>query len=531
MDVVDELAWEGAGRPARSNSDRPVRTIPVLIVGAGFSGLAMALELLAAKREFLLIEKGESVGGTWAANRYPGAACDVPSHLYQLERRPGAQWSRSFAPREEIRLYLERVAAEPEIAERIERKVVMKRARWDAAHGAWRVRVRSKRGEETILATHLVLATGMLHVPKRPDIPGLDGFGGTVMHTAEWEPTFEPEGKRVAVIGTGASAIQLVPSLVDRGAEVTLYQRSAPHIVAKDDKALSGKAWLRWKPLRALYRRWLFEFHEIRHMVWRNYFRAVESAEAMSRDARERGGGNAAHLREIEPNHRIGCKRILQSNDYYTALASSAVDLVTAPIERVEPDGVVAGGRLRGADAIALATGFHVADAVGLDIEGPNGSLRTAWAGGAVALGGMHVAGFPNLSVLLGPGTALGHNSMVLMAEAQAKTLVRLLRNADRHDRAVLEPRADAQAAWEEQRAAMASRTVWGLSLEEGGCQSWYHDARGRPTAAWPGTVRQFRRALNRLSLRDYGDGGHAAPSPSGVGSVADRNAPLGDQR
>ena len=505
--AITEEDWGHAAAAAQAGDDTAnasTRSVPLLIVGAGFSGLAMALELRAAKRDFLLIEKGEGVGGTWAANAYPGAACDVPSHLYQLARRPWAGWSRAFAPREEIRDYLERVAAEPDLAARIERRTAMRHARWNAMRKAWRVAVRGPGGESEIVASHLVLATGMLHQPKRPDLPGLNEFGGTVMHTAEWDPLFEPRGKRIAVIGTGASAIQLVPALADAGAKVTLYQRTAPHVVEKRDAALAGRHGLRWQLGRALYRRWLFEFHEIRHMVWRGYHRAVDSAEAMSRRTREAAGGDAAFLARVEPNHRIGCQRILQSSDYYPALMRDSIELVTDPIERVKKGGIVAGGTVRSADAIALATGFHVADATGLDVRGPSGMLREAWAGGAYAMGGMHVRGFPNMSVLLGPGTALGHNSMVLMAEAQARMIVRLLRQAGRREIGVLEPRADAQNEWERRRAEMAASTVWGLAPGDGGCRSWYHDARGRPTAAWPGTVRQFRRALGRLTLRDY---------------------------
>ena len=490
--------------PDHGRAAAPTRTVPLLIIGAGFSGLAMALELLAAKRDFLLIEKGEDVGGTWAANAYPGAACDVPSHLYQLARRPWHGWSRSFAPREEIQDYLERVATEPELAARIERCTAMRRAEWDGAAKVWRVATLGPLGERMIVTPHLVLATGMLHVPKRPDIPGLDEFAGTVMHTAEWDRSFDAAGRRIAVIGTGASAIQLVPALIEEGATVTLYQRSAPHVVAKKDADLSASRALRFGPLRALYRRWLFEFHEMRHMVWRGYHRAVDSAEAMSRRAREAASDDAAFLASVEPNHRIGCKRILQSNSYYPALASDAVEVVTDPIEQVEPDGVVAGGQSRPADVIALATGFHVADAIGLDVQGREGTLRDAWTDGAAAMGGMQVRGFPNMTLLLGPGTALGHNSMVLMAEAQARAFVRLLKQQEKAGVEVFEPTAAAQTKWSERRERMTAKTVWGLALGAGGCQSWYHDDQGRANAVWPGTVRQFQRALRRIRPGDY---------------------------
>ena len=504
MEIADPH-WSSVEQEAdHGRAAAPVRTVPMLIVGGGFSGLAVGLELLAAKRDFLLIEKGDRIGGTWAANGYPGAACDVPSHLYQLARRRWHGWSRSFAPRGEIQAYLERVAAEPELARRIERGVAMRRATWDEGSKTWHVSTVGPDGERTVVTPHLVLATGMLHVPKRPNIPGLDGFAGTVMHTAEWDPLFDPAGRSVGVIGTGASAIQLVPALVKAGATVTLYQRSAPHVVAKRDADLAGNSALRFAPFRALYRRWLFEFHEIRHMVWRGYHRAVDSAEAMSRRAREAASEDAAFLASVEPNHRIGCKRILQSNTYYPALASGAVEVVTDSIERIEADGVVAGGRCRSADTIALATGFHVADATGLDVRGRIETLREAWADGAVAMGGMHVRGFPNMTLLLGPGTALGHNSMVLMAEAQAQAFVRLLKKQEKAGVDAFEPREDAQRAWMERRTEMTAKTVWGLKPGAGGCHSWYFDDRGRANAVWPGTVRQFRRALRRLGPRDY---------------------------
>ena len=496
-----------ADRP-RAGASAPLAkgeiAVGVLIVGAGFSGLAMALECEAARLDWRLVEAHDRPGGTWALNTYPGAACDVPSHLYHLARRPHAGWSRAFAPAPEIADYAARIAAEPAIAARIGYRTRMVRADWD---GGWHVRLAGPDGERVVRATRLALATGMLHVPRRPDLPGLHAFDGPVMHTAEWDAGFEAEGRRVAVIGTGASAVQVVPELARQAASLALHQRSAPWVVAKSDPAFGRRAALfrALPPARALYRQWLYRFHEMRHMVWRGHERAVDWAEAMARDTMERAIADPALREALAPRYRIGCKRILQSSDYYPALARPNVEVVTGGIEAVTPRGIVAGGVERPADAIVLATGFRVAEAAGLDVRGLGGrTLREAWAERPAAHAGTYPRGFPDMAVLLGPGTALGHNSVVLMAEAQARHAARLWARLDRDGAGPVQPREGAQAAWLDELDAMAARTVWGLAPGAGGCASWYHDRAGRPSIAWPGTVGQFRRRLARVRAADY---------------------------
>ena len=478
----------------------PNEPIGVLIVGAGLSGLAMALECGAAGLDWRIVEANGAPGGTWALNTYPGAACDVPSHLYHLARRPHAGWSRAYAPAPEIAAYAARVAAEPALAGRIRYRTRMTRAEWD---DGWRVALDGPEGVRTVRARRLVLATGMLHVPRRPDLPGLDAFDGPVMHTAEWDARFDASGKRIAVIGTGASAVQVVPELAREAASLALYQRSAPWVVGKSDPTFERRAALfaALPPARALYRQWLHRFHEMRHMVWRGHERAVEWAERMARETMEAAVADPALRAALTPGYRIGCKRILQSSDYYPALARPNVEVVTGRIGRIEPDRIVAGGTERPADAIVLATGFRVAEAAGLDVRGLGGrTLREAWAERPAAHVGTYVRGFPDMAVLLGPGTALGHNSVVLMAEAQARHAARLWSRADRP----IQPREGAQVAWLDEMDAMAARTVWGLGPGSGGCASWYHDRAGRPSIAWPGTVGQFRRRLRRTGIADY---------------------------
>ena len=481
---------------------RHPRVRDVLIVGAGLSGLAMALEARAAGRDVAVIEKADGPGGTWAANTYPGAACDVPSHLYQLAARPHTGWSRPYAPQPEILAYAERVAAE--LGKAIRYGAAMERAEWDGAAKRWQVTLATG---ETIVARRLVLATGMLHVPKRPGIEGLEEFAGAMHHTAEWPEAFDPRGKRIAVIGTGASAIQVVPPLAELAARLHLVQRTPPWVVAKKDRPFARRRRLfaALPPLARAYRAWLDQFHEMRHMVWRGHERAVEWAERMARETMEDAIDDPALRAALTPDYRIGCKRILQSSDYYPAIARGNVELVTAPVERIVPEGLIAGGRTIALDAIVLATGFHVAEGIGLDVRGPDGvTLRDLWTTRALAHCGTAVHGLPNCAMLLGPGTGLGHNSVVLMAEAQTRYLTRLWDAQDGAGWEAMTPRAAAQSAWRDELDAMLSRTVWGRSPGEGGCLSWYHDAKGRPTAVWPGTVRQFRRRLARSGLGDY---------------------------
>ena len=488
----------------------------ILIVGAGLSGLAMALEARAGGHHVAIIERHATPGGTWALNTYPGAACDVPSHLYQLGRRPSAEWSRPFAPQDEIESYIGRVAnaLRDDAGVSLRTGLGMARAEWNADHRCWDVHL-SDGTHET--AKWLVLATGMLHVPRRPSIPGLDEFGGPVLHTAEWDGGFDPKGRRVAVIGTGASAVQVVPPLAETAERLTLFQRTPPWVVAKSDAPFGlRRTWFRRVPgLARLYRYWLYEFHEMRHLVWRGHERSVEWAERMARDTMEAAIGDPALRAKLTPPYRIGCKRILQSNAYYPALARANVEVETAPIERITMGGIITERREREIDAIVLATGFEVANAFGLDVRGRNGrTLREAWATRPLAHCGTTVRGFPNLATLLGPGTALGHNSVVLMAEAQARYLVRLWREQVRAERdkvergeaglGAIEPRAEAQDAWREEIDAALLKTVWGLAPGMGGCSSWYHDKAGRPSVVWPGTVRQFRRRLRRSGLGDY---------------------------
>lgn len=482
----------------------------ILIIGAGFSGLIMALE---ARRRGLgritILEKADDVGGTWRENTYPGIACDIPSHLYAMASHPNPDWSRCYAGGAEIWAYLQRIARDEGLYPLCRFGQTLKSARWDGA----RWQVETEQGERWS-APVLVSALGALHVPRIPGIPGAAGFPGPAFHSAQWNHDVDLAGKRIAVVGTGASAIQFVPEIAKTAARVSVFQRTPPYVLPRPDGPIPP--WLRalhryLPPTRAL-RRWLiYTVYELRHAVFRGQPRAVRLAMKMWRRELDRSIADPELRAALTPPYRIGCKRILSSNDWYPALARDNVDLITAGVERIDGDTLTAtDGRQVQADVLIWGTGFHVTDALNrLDITGAGGlRLEQAWAGGLQAHLGTALAGFPNLFFLLGPHTGLGHNSVVLMIEAQVAHIGRLLARMRDQELAAIEPRPEAQAAFEAELDARLSGSVW----QAGGCVSWYQDAAGRNTTLWPGTAGEFRKRMAAAGLEQYRPAVAAAP-------------------
>lgn len=490
--------------PVPRSAAADAELVDVLIVGTGFSGLIMALEVERRRLgSVVLLEKGDDIGGTWRDNTYPGAACDIPSHLYSIAAEPKSDWSRMFAGQAEILDYLRGVARRHGLYERVRFGQSLARAVWDETDLHWRVE--TEQGE-TFLARVLVSAVGALHIPSIPAFPGDGTFSGPRFHSAQWDHGYELEGKRVAVIGTGASAIQFIPRIAPRVAALAVYQRTPPWVLPKRDHAFPRAvqhAFATVPGLRSAYRSWLYNTYEFRHRVFRGWTPIVALARKAAL-ANMRAAISDRELRaKLTPSYEIGCKRILQANDYYPALARANVEVVTESIARIEPDGIVDGnGIKREADAIIYGTGFHTTDAFDhLEIVGRGGlTLATAWARGLAAHRGTAVAGFPNFFMLLGPNTGLGHNSVVLMIEAQADSVGRLLEAIRRRDVPAIDVRADAQRAWCDEVQARLATTVWQL----GGCRSWYQDAHGNNTTLWPGTVTEFRQRLAHAGLEDF---------------------------
>ena len=484
-----------------------MREIETVIVGSGFSGLAMAARLKQSGGEdFVVLEKADEVGGTWRENTYPGCRCDVPSHVYSLSFAPNPDWSATFSAQPEIQAYLKRVARDEDLYEHVRFGCELEQADWDADAMRWRLQT----SQGPLTARFLIASAAPLHAPKLPDVPGLAAFPGTVFHSATWNHDHDLEGERVAVIGTGASAIQFVPQIQPRVEQLHLFQRTAPWVMPRRDRRMS-----RFE--RSLYRRFPAAQRAMRAAIyWGREAFAIPMIRARLAPLLRKVG--EAHLRrsiadpelraKATPDYLPGCKRILVANDYLPSLAKPNVELVTAGIREVRGNTVVAvDGSEREVDTIIFGTGFHVLDLpIAEQIRDRDGrSLNDHWEGSPQALRGTTVAGFPNLFFLLGPNTGLGHNSVVYMAESQVDYIAQALASANG---AAIEPRAEAQERWNQEIQRRMPGTVW----TEGGCQSWYIDRNGLNTSLWPDFSFRFRRALRRFDADEYVL--HRAPAP-----------------
>ncbi|MDQ3572866.1 MAG: NAD(P)/FAD-dependent oxidoreductase [Actinomycetota bacterium] len=488
----------------------------VLIVGNGFSGLGMAIKLKQnGVNDFLIIDKADSVAGTWRENTYPGCACDVPSHMYSYSFEPNPDWSQMYAPQPEIRAYLERCADKYRLRDHLVLGVKATGADWDEAAGLWRCRGQGPDGEVNLTARFLVSGIGGLHVPAEPDFPGIENFEGTVFHSAKWNHDYDLGGKRVAVVGTGASAIQFVPEIQPKVAQLDLYQRTAPWVLPKLDRRIP-------KLERALYRRfpstqrayrvalyWFLELVVLRAIKGERFGRL---AEKLARTNLERQVGDPVKRRKLTPNYEFGCKRMLMSNSYYRALDRPNSDVITDGIAEIRAHSIVDGaGVEREVDAIILGTGFDTqAMATSVALRGVGGKLLgDEWTkSGIQAHRGTMVAGYPNLFVLLGPNTGLGHNSVVFMIERQIELAMKAISEAGRRGPGVsVAPTPSAQRAFNERVQSELRDAVW----SRGTCQSWYLDSHGRNITLWPGATWQFRNELSVLRPDEYD---FAAPEP-----------------
>jgi cation diffusion facilitator CzcD-associated flavoprotein CzcO len=483
--------------------DNELEHVRVAVIGSGFGGLGAAVKL---RREgitdFVILERADAVGGTWRDNSYPGCACDVPSHLYSFSFAPNPEWPRAFSGQEHIRAYLERVTDIFGLRPHLRFGAEVLRARWDGDAYHWHLTTAA--GELT--ADVVVSATGPLSDPKIPDIPGIEDFPGRVFHSARWDHDYDLRGKRVAMVGTGASAIQIVPSIQPEVERLTVIQRTAPWVMPRMDRpigsverrlhgAIPGTA----KARRGLL--WLIREFQIGAFVKRP--KLMKAAERIAANHLRRSVKDPALRARLTPDYTIGCKRILLSNTYYPALARPNTEVVTSALTEVRGSRVVtADGTEREVDAIIFGTGFHVTDMpIGDRVTGADGrTLAEHWKDGMAALRGCAVDGFPNLLFIIGPNTGLGNSSMILMIESSLAYMADYLRTLSRTGAVALDARPAAVAAWNAETQRRVTRSVWNT----GGCRSWYLDANGRNTTAWPGTTAEFRRATRRLELAEY---------------------------
>ncbi len=475
-------------------------TWDAIIIGGGFSGLAMAEQLRRAGGfRFLILERDLRVGGTWRDNRYPGCACDVTSHLYSLSFAPKANWQRRYAGHDEIWKYLEKVSRP--LRSHLRLGATVTAAQFDDERQCWQVTLHS--GE--VLETRLLMAgLGPLNRPLLPDIPGLAEFSGPCFHSMNWPEGLSLAGKRVAVIGTGASAIQIVPAIADTVRHLTVFQRTAPWVVSKGDRPYSAWAQRCFRSLpgwRWLYRAWRYAVQEARGaaFLWPMLMRPVQTLAL--RSLRQRV--HDPDLRQkLAPQGTMGCKRIMLSDDYYEALQRPNVALVTDPIARISPTGVVTrSGEALPADVLVLATGFRHAQTPDTPvIQGRAGlTLQSAWAERRAAYLGSAVADFPNFFLLAGPNSGLGHNSIVFMIEAQVHWIMQALKAMQQSGARTI---SVSHASYQRALAEMAKRsrnTVW-----QSGCRSWYLDEHGHNTAIWPGLSVEFWLRTRRFNNRDF---------------------------
>ncbi len=496
--------------------------VDVAVVGSGFSGLAMAHRLRRAGIEdFVVLEKANDVGGTWRDNSYPGCACDVPSHVYSFSFAPNPDWSTTYSPQAEIRDYIRDVAEREGLLPHVRFGCEVLEARWDDRAQRWTLE--TSRGR--ITARVLVTAPGPLSAPSIPQLPGLGSFTGEVFHSARWNHGYDLEGKRVAVVGTGASAIQFVPKIQPAVAELHLFQRTAPWVLPRTERPIT-------RAERLVFRRFPAAQRAMRTLVyWAREATALPMLKVGLSPFLRRLG--MAHLRRqvqdpelrrrLTPDYAPGCKRILISNEYYPALSRDNVEVVDGGVVEVRESSVVAAnGTEREVDAIIFGTGFHVLDMpIAERVRGADGrTLAEHWQGSPQAYRGTSVPGFPNLFMLLGPNTGLGHMSVVFMAEAQSRYVLDAIRQMQRAGLGAVDVKREAHAAYNARVQRRMKGTVW----TEGGCASWYIDANGLNTSLWPDFAYRFRRELRSFDLENYIAEPAVAPGArAGVARAASR--------
>ena len=472
----------------------------VAIIGSGFSGLGMAIRLKqVGMNDFVVLERAGEVGGTWQANTYPGCACDVPSHLYSFSFAPNPEWTQTYSTQPEIWDYLRRVADDFGVRRHVQLNTAVECATWRDDH--WELET----SQGTVTARVLVAGMGPLTEPKIPEIPGLDEFPGPVFHSARWDHDADIKGKRVASIGTGASAIQYVPAIQPDVAQLHVFQRTPPWVLPHTNRPIRSWEKRLFRALPAaqnLVRAGIYAGREALVLGFVKNPRLMKVVERLARKHMASQIDDPALLEKVTPDYTIGCKRILPSNRWYRALTKPNVELVTDAIAEVRGSAVVtADGCEREVDAIVLGTGFHVTDIPAAHhIRGRGGVLLDdLWHGSPRAHLGSTVAGFPNLFFLLGPNTGLGHSSMVYMIESQIAHVMAALRHMRSHGAATIEVTEEAQRRSNADLERKLEGTVWNT-----GCASWYLDRTGRNSTAWPDWTWKFRRRVAQLDPAEY---------------------------
>lgn len=465
----------------KAGQSQPQLDASVIIVGAGFSGMAMAIALQKAGIDFLLLEKGDEVGGTWRDNVYPGAACDVPSHMYCYSFEPH-RWSRSFAAQPEILDYTKNIAQKYNLYPNIRFNTEITGAHFQDDSNTWQVNTASG---QTLRARAVVSARGALHIPSYPNIKGLHDFKGITMHSARWDNSVELQGKRIAVIGTGASAIQVVPEMAKVAGELFVFQRTPAWVIPKADFAFKEhtKDKYEQKPLARMWYRnkiyWILEANAAGFVLDPRLMKVGQKLAYKNLKKVK----DEATRKALTPDYTMGCKRVLLSNTFYPTFNQDNVHLVSGAVTEIRKNSIVSNGQEYPVDVIIFCTGFDVTNQVNqFDITGRHGkSIRNHWKNGMHAYLGISSHDFPNAFFLLGPNTGLGHNSIIFMIETQAKYIAKALGYMQKNQLEYLEVKQQAEDEFVADIQKQSANSVW-----KSGCNSWYLDDRGRNTTLWP---------------------------------------------
>jgi cation diffusion facilitator CzcD-associated flavoprotein CzcO len=475
------------------------------IVGAGFAGIIAALRLQDSKRDsFVIFERAAEVGGTWRDNIYPGCACDVPSNLYSISFEPNPNWQRRYSPQPEILAYLKSVVHKNNIESYIRYDSDVVRFEFDEKHGFWKLT--DSRGRTTTVRT-VILAVGPFNRPQIPDIKGIDSFEGKILHSANWDANYDLINKKVAVIGTGASAVQIVPAIAPNVAHLTVFQRTAAWVSNRMDKEIPAEAQKRHRKiplLQKLKRALLYWFLEFRGLMFMGNERVHRYFHKLSLEKLEREVKDPETRRKLTPNYKLGCKRILSSDDYLPTFNRENVKLETDAIAEIVPGGILTKkGNFHELDTIIFATGFEVADfTTDMKIIGRNGrNLFAEWREkGLEAYKGTTISGYPNLTFILGPNTGLGHNSMIHMMESQMNYILKYLDLLEKTgENAFLDLKPEVQRVYNQTIEKQFQTTVWAS-----GCKSWYFNRAGKNTTLYPRLTAHFRRETKQINSSEY---------------------------
>jgi cation diffusion facilitator CzcD-associated flavoprotein CzcO len=478
------------------------RSRSVAVVGGGFGGVGAAAMLRrAGYHDLTVFERGERIGGVWHHNTYPGAACDVPSHLYEFSFDPNPRWSRRYAPQAEIQAYLEGVARRHGVLDRIRTGTEVKSARWDDESSRWVLHTSAGEHQAEILLT----ACGQLSVPTVPPIPGLESFAGPAFHTAQWRHDVELAGKRVAMVGTGCSAIQVVPAIQPLVEQLDVYQRSPGWTFPKMDFEYSERTKRlleRFPVLQRLDRAAIFAFMELGAAGMTRHRWLLKPFRAAARRQINKAIQDPELRRKVTPTDEIGCKRLMLTDEWYPTLTRPNVELVTDRIAEVAPGGIrTDDGTERPADVLVLGTGFKTHGFVApMEIVGAGGrTLTQEWADVPRAYLGMSVPSFPNMFLLYGPNTNGGTGSVIYTIEAGMAHVIAALRQLERTDARRIEVRRDTAADFDRELRAALAGSVWHT-----GCTNWYVDENGNDPNQWPWLWSTYRRRTSRVDSATY---------------------------